>query len=331
MSRKNSGALRAGLGLALSTCFLFGGPPAQAQEDSYVPLRRVLERANERYREGSFVEAGAGYREALSKIPSQPGESVRAAKLRQMAAYNLACCESLSGHLDEALEALNLALAAGFSDWAHLNADPDLEALRRSPAYASIRSRCPRPSCLDGVRAAKLAEPRPVPSIYKNDHPAPRLILIWSAELPLFDAESPALTELKALAAQGFEVSGLALSREAEADAEARLRRRERELGLNFRSAILNRQQLARDPMIQGLPTVLAIDLEGNERARVLGLAARGQVLSLAAALLEISAPAPAAPTTKAPPLPKTPEPEARPSSTQGPELEPEAPKRRLF
>lgn len=57
------------------------------------------------------------------------------------ALYNLACCFSRSGDLDQAALRLEQAYDAGMSDAAILISDPDLEALRQSPAGRALIDR----------------------------------------------------------------------------------------------------------------------------------------------------------------------------------------------
>jgi tetratricopeptide (TPR) repeat protein len=52
--------------------------------------------------------------------------------------YNLACSLSLVGDLQGAANALGQAMACGYSDWQWLLKDPDLKALRKSPAFDAI-------------------------------------------------------------------------------------------------------------------------------------------------------------------------------------------------
>ncbi|MEE2857500.1 MAG: tetratricopeptide repeat protein [Planctomycetota bacterium] len=54
------------------------------------------------------------------------------------ARYNLACALALSGSLEAALEALQGAVKAGYSDHSHASEDPDLEALRGLPAFDGL-------------------------------------------------------------------------------------------------------------------------------------------------------------------------------------------------
>ncbi len=53
-------------------------------------------------------------------------------------AYNLACSLALLGDEAEALAALERAIAAGYDDIDHLDADADLDGLRPSAAFQSL-------------------------------------------------------------------------------------------------------------------------------------------------------------------------------------------------
>ena len=55
--------------------------------------------------------------------------------------YNLACSCSLVGRVDEALEALEMALTFGYDDFEHMQRDPDLESLRADLRYLAILER----------------------------------------------------------------------------------------------------------------------------------------------------------------------------------------------
>lgn len=58
------------------------------------------------------------------------------------ATYNIACAHSLAGNAEEALDWLSRSLEAGFRDFQHARADPDLLLLRDDPRFEGIlRSR----------------------------------------------------------------------------------------------------------------------------------------------------------------------------------------------
>jgi tetratricopeptide (TPR) repeat protein len=55
--------------------------------------------------------------------------------------YNLACSHSLNHDFDQAVAALDKALALGYRDFHWLARDPDLRQLRRHPLYRRIASK----------------------------------------------------------------------------------------------------------------------------------------------------------------------------------------------
>jgi hypothetical protein len=52
--------------------------------------------------------------------------------------YNLACSHARAGSTDEALQALQQAISVGFSDFAHMQADPDLQSVRGCEVYQQM-------------------------------------------------------------------------------------------------------------------------------------------------------------------------------------------------
>ncbi len=56
----------------------------------------------------------------------------------QLTLYNLACAYSLHGKIEEALEALERSVDAGFTDADHIRKDPDLDPLRSHERYRSL-------------------------------------------------------------------------------------------------------------------------------------------------------------------------------------------------
>jgi len=58
--------------------------------------------------------------------------------------YNLACSCALLGQSEEALKALEQAIAFGYHDFDYMQRDPDLESLRGDPRYAALVARASR-------------------------------------------------------------------------------------------------------------------------------------------------------------------------------------------
>ncbi len=59
----------------------------------------------------------------------------------QLTLYNLACAYSLHGDVDQAIEALEESVKAGFTDYDHIEKDSDLEALRDHRRYRNLLKR----------------------------------------------------------------------------------------------------------------------------------------------------------------------------------------------
>jgi tetratricopeptide (TPR) repeat protein len=55
-----------------------------------------------------------------------------------VARYNLACSLAMQGSPRQAIEELGRAIQYGYDDFGHLEVDPDLESLRKLPAYHEL-------------------------------------------------------------------------------------------------------------------------------------------------------------------------------------------------
>ena len=76
---------------------------------------------------GRHEEALAADRELARRSPDDPG-----------VLYNLACSLAQTGQADEAFRTLERAIVHGYDDAAHLETDPDLQALHADPRFAEI-------------------------------------------------------------------------------------------------------------------------------------------------------------------------------------------------
>ena len=106
-----------------TTILAMGGTPGKAYEalgwELWAPL-------NELYRSGQYAEAADRGRELLEAHPEYP-----------LLAYNVACCESLAGRKQDAIEHLK---AIGESEMLRKLAaeDSDLDAIRDEPGFKEI-------------------------------------------------------------------------------------------------------------------------------------------------------------------------------------------------
>jgi tetratricopeptide (TPR) repeat protein len=58
--------------------------------------------------------------------------------------YNLACSLSLVGNNDDALKELKKAILLGYDDFSYILEDPDLENLRKTPAFKGFMQKIKR-------------------------------------------------------------------------------------------------------------------------------------------------------------------------------------------
>lgn len=87
----------------------------------------LLRGADSAYAAGDFPTAAGLYLEALRTGPRDAG-----------AVYNLACCYGLMGEAELAAVSLRRAWSAGFTDVDHMLWDPDFDAVRGDPVFASL-------------------------------------------------------------------------------------------------------------------------------------------------------------------------------------------------
>ena len=80
-----------------------------------------------RYLEGRYAEAADAAREAAEAHPEYAG-----------LLYNLACCESLAGRLDDAIEHLTLAIDRSERFRSYAAEDSDFSPLREEPAFRAL-------------------------------------------------------------------------------------------------------------------------------------------------------------------------------------------------
>ena len=55
--------------------------------------------------------------------------------------YNVACSLAMTGHVAEAISALEHAIELGYDDFAHIEADADLDLLRDEPSFQELLRR----------------------------------------------------------------------------------------------------------------------------------------------------------------------------------------------
>ena len=98
------------------------------RDPNYVEALQML---GDHYTQRGRISEGLKVDERLARLePSNP-----------MVFYNLACSYSLSGELDQAVDALEKALQLGYRDFDWLARDPDLKKLRSHVAFDDLKNK----------------------------------------------------------------------------------------------------------------------------------------------------------------------------------------------
>ena len=107
-----------------TTVLALGGRPGKAYEpdgwEVWAPL-------NPLYEAGRYAEAADRGRELLEAHPDYAGVH-----------YNVACCASLAGRADDALEHLRRAIALSERFRAYAEGDSDFDPIRGEPAFGEL-------------------------------------------------------------------------------------------------------------------------------------------------------------------------------------------------
>src|SRR3954468_10329666 len=110
-----------------TTVIALGGTPGKAYEADGWELWAPL---NPLYEAGEYAEAADRGRELVEAHPQYAG-----------LLYNLACCESLAGRTDDALEHLGLAIDRSEHSRAYAEGDSDFDPIRDEPAFKELIGR----------------------------------------------------------------------------------------------------------------------------------------------------------------------------------------------
>ena len=137
-----------------------GGEASGAEPSAGPGMDAMVAKAQQHQQAGEWPEAASAYGALLEYQPDNPGlcfayayalhmagdyekaieahqKSATFDQTRSIALYNLACAYALTGHTEEALEALKGAREAGF-DISAARSDSDLESLRDDPRFKEL-------------------------------------------------------------------------------------------------------------------------------------------------------------------------------------------------
>ena len=107
-----------------TTIVAVGGTPGKAYEvhgyEAWAPLRQLFE-------QGKYAEVADRGRDVIEANPEY-----------SMVIYNIACCESLAGRNDDAIEHLRLAIEGDEEFRSYAAGDSDFDAVREEPAFKEL-------------------------------------------------------------------------------------------------------------------------------------------------------------------------------------------------
>jgi hypothetical protein len=109
---------------------LKSAPSSQPTEQDRRRARELTRRSLELLHDGKFADAEPVLLDALAIEPDHTTNL-----------YNLACVKARSGKPDEAIDYLERAGEAGYTDFIHLARDPDLDGLREMPRFRQFVAR----------------------------------------------------------------------------------------------------------------------------------------------------------------------------------------------
>lgn len=143
----------------------YGAGTKEMQERNYISRkeaerkrRELFDEALSKFRSGKTEEALIDFENVLSMEPKNylGDDFSRVTRVYRITQYNIACCYSTLGQVDNGLEAIDAAMACGFEDFDKVRSDPNLENLRKSEKFSSVINKYDEPIINEGaIKAIK--------------------------------------------------------------------------------------------------------------------------------------------------------------------------------
>jgi len=143
----------------------YGAGTKEMQERNYISRkeaerrrRELFDEALSKFRSGKVEEALIDFENVLSMEPKNylGDDFSRVTRVYRITQYNIACCYSTLGQVDNGLEAIDSAMACGFEDFDKVRRDPNLENLRKSEKFSSVINKYDEPIINEGaIKALK--------------------------------------------------------------------------------------------------------------------------------------------------------------------------------
>lgn len=101
-----------------------------------IGLLDSFEKAMKLHIEGKYAKAIQVYKELIEELDAEATDTI--GDFKATCEYNIACAYSLLKKADEAMEFLDKALKDGFTNYTHIEQDPDLNNVRDDPRYKKL-------------------------------------------------------------------------------------------------------------------------------------------------------------------------------------------------
>ncbi len=279
---------------------LMAAAPAAAQDDVRGRIEALLQQGDELVvagvglHRGGDVEAGAAkvaaglakyadMFEVLGKFDTRRPDELQYA---QHAYYNTACARAIQGRTEQALDAFERLLSAGFDLWIQLNKDSDLDGIRDQPRFKEALTLA---KDAQKIREYWLEQLEKKESLFPFALKVTTLegkqvsladlrgkvvlVNVWGTFYRPYDTELKHLRAVERMFDGRVAVVGLAWEDgEAGAEAKARVAQAAKECGVTYPVALLgDRAVLDQIPNLATFPTTLFVDRAGRVRFQANG------------------------------------------------------------
>ncbi|MFO0954660.1 MAG: redoxin domain-containing protein [Isosphaeraceae bacterium] len=221
--------------------------------------------------------------------------------------YNEGCTFAISGETDRALKSIGEAIDAGLNQPSILDTDPELDSLRKLPAFHALQARVEKESV-----AALMAAAKPYPFDFRLPDLTGKpvsladvkgdvtLVDFWGTWCVPCRKSIPHLLEIsKKYRDRGVRVVGLTYEQEVGDAAKKLIRQTIEAVGITYPCLIGDDATKEKLPEFPGYPTLLVLDKTGTVRVQLNGYQPLGAVEAAVNAVLDQQAPRPAAASKK--------------------------------
>lgn len=232
---------------------------AQANAEFDAAFRRGLDLLTK----GNYQDSIKAFERCIEISPDGP-----------TAYYNICCAYSLMKQIDKANEYLEKAMARGFLDLDHIEADHDLDNIRNSEGFRALIAKYFRSEAFKAVDAPSFDLKALDGAAFSSKTLAgkPYFVHFWSEKSPYAERELKALAALTSDAELRGKYAIVAISRDG-ARAQRDLAKR---LNLSFSLLVADESLQGVWAEVKAVPTTFLVDAQGKVIRKFVGYTERG-------------------------------------------------------